>query len=153
MISYAIASLQICPVGLVVFCEKVGADTLPLLRAQVALVQFGGFDVLRQGGQILELPLAQVADESLPINKSLVVVGPTASALARPLRIRILPPSVRANGSAEQSRVRGNRRKPPTSSAAPLKTSTGASLRGAFLLLANPSTTCVVSDVGRPWAE
>jgi hypothetical protein len=109
--------------------------------------------VLRQGGQILELPLAQVADESLPINKSLVVVGPTASALARPLRIRILPPSVRANGSAEQSRVRGNRRKPPTSSAAPLKTSTGASLRGTFLLLANPSTTCVVSDVGRPWAE
>ena len=110
--SYAIASLyrSAPPLGLVVFCEKVGADTLPLLRAQVALVQFGGFDVLRQGGQILELPLAQVADESLPINKSLVVVGPTASALARPLRIRILPPSVRANGSAEQSRVRGNRR-------------------------------------------
>ena len=117
-------------------------------------MQFGGFDVLRQDGQILELPLAQVADESLPINKSLVVGGPcTAGALARALRIRILPPSVRANGSAEQSRVRGNRRKPPTSSAAPLKTSTGASLRGAFLLLANPSTTCVVSDVGRPWAE
>ena len=109
--------------------------------------------MLRQGGQILELPLAQVADESLPINKSLVVVGPTASALARPLRIRILPPSVRANGSAEQSRVRGNRRKPPTSSAAPLKTSTGASVRGAFLLLAKPSSPSVVSDVGRPWAE